>query len=745
MRRGTRRVTVGLLSALAAAGGIAGGAQAALPDGRGYELVSPAVKYGGVGANDFVIAPHAMNDGDHFLFPGIVPMPGAANGARNDYVASRGPSGWTSVAQLPALSSDFGQGMQFNQWTSMSDDGRTILYATAQNLDPADDDYNGSCCNASDLYLRTADGSFIWISRGDLNTNSPSNGVQDGIVSADGSHVVFLSDLPLLAEDATRTSGRGIYVWHDGQISLVSVAPDGTALNPSIGTFLGSTAQQAVERTGVHPISDDGSRIFFTTDARVYVWEEGKGTRALGGSPQPSDFEDFAGATADGSKAWFNTNEALTADDHDSTVDLYEWRASDGTVRRLSGGSSGTEQDANVLNARVRASDDGARVYFRAFGALAPGAPDLPDFGAEENLFLREGDVTKYVATLNAFELQDVPYCTSGEWRSSIDGEHLLIATTTPVDPADTDTNIDLYRYSSATGVVELVSTGPAGGNGGLDADLGLPWDDCGSPAYNEAQTMSEDGRYVFFQTDEKLVAADVNGVRDVYERDVQTETTSLISSGTSTFRSSLLGVAANGRDVFFSTFDALVPQDEDTAQDVYDARIEGGFRVVETPLCSGDQCQGQAHPGDSPLATPGSATYQRRIVPPTTTPKKQTLAVTRLSAKQLRQLARTGKVKLRVRAARAGTVRILGRSTIRGKRVTVLRRSAKVQAGRTTSVTVRLSATARKQLAGKRVLNVRLNVSVSSGAVVKTATLRLRLSRTSAAKRAAATSLVQR
>jgi hypothetical protein len=64
-----------------------------------------------------------------------------------------------------------------------------------------------------------------------------------------------------------------------------------------------------------------------------------------------------------------------------------------------------------------------------------------------------------------------------------------------------------LVLTSSAAGehsALELVSTGPAGGNGAFHAVL---WE------------ASEDGSRVYFQTDESLVSADTDNAIDIYER----------------------------------------------------------------------------------------------------------------------------------------------------------------------------------------------------------------------------------
>jgi len=77
----------------------------------------------------------------------------------------------------------------------------------------------------------------------------------------------------------------------------------------------------------------------------------------------------------------------------------------------------------------------------------------------------------------------------------------------------------------------------------------------------------------------------------------------SLISAGSSTFASSLLGVSANGTDVYFFTHDSLAIQDHNgPVTKIYDARRDGGFFAVPSPppCAASDECHG---PGSQPPA----------------------------------------------------------------------------------------------------------------------------------------------
>jgi hypothetical protein len=111
----------------------------------------------------------------------------------------------------------------------------------------------------------------------------------------------------------------------------------------------------------------------------------------------------------------------------------------------------------------------------------------------------------------------------------------------------------------------------------------------------------------VFFETPEALVPNDTNEAQDVYE--YEDGHARLISSGTGG-PSTFFDASENGNNAFFTTVNQLVPQDTDQLTDLYDARVNGGFPTPATPpACTGTGCQGT--PAAPPIfATPSSATF---------------------------------------------------------------------------------------------------------------------------------------
>jgi hypothetical protein len=105
---------------------------------------------------------------------------------------------------------------------------------------------------------------------------------------------------------------------------------------------------------------------------------------------------------------------------------------------------------------------------------------------------------------------------------------------------------------------------------------------------------LADDGR-VFFTSTDALVPEDTNGVADTYEYDGQTGVLSLISSGKGSEPAEFADAGASGDDVFIFTRQQLVPSDTDEYADLYDVRVGGGFDEPQPPPtapCKGEACQ---------------------------------------------------------------------------------------------------------------------------------------------------------
>lgn len=200
---------------------------------------------------------------------------------------------------------------------------------------------------------------------------------------------------------------------------------------------------------------------------------------------------------------------------------------------------------------------------------------------------------------------------TWGDFQITEDSRYAAFATVTPLKPGyDNGGHYEVYRYTDGGGELLCVSCDPTGSRASTDSTL--PPSGLG---------LLEDGR-VFFNTGESLTLADANEKLDAYEYSPKRPGVvggcqadggcqQLISTGTSAHPQGLLGVTSNGKDAFFFTREALVPEDKNgQAMKIYDAREEGGFFVIPPPppCAASDECHG---PGTQAQAPPQIGTFK--------------------------------------------------------------------------------------------------------------------------------------
>jgi hypothetical protein len=296
----------------------------------------------------------------------------------------------------------------------------------------------------------------------------------------------------------------------------------------------------------------------------------------------------------------------------------------------------------------------------------------------------------------------------------------------------------EIYRYAMSEGEVSLVcvSCAPAGVIATGSATLG----DTGGGSYapaGKAVPLSEDGSRIFFDSPDPLVpgaaaAAEVpegtfgSSVEPTNVYEWENEQVYLISDG-STIGATLDGTTPSGDDVFFTTRARLVPQDTDEYEDIYDARVGGGFPASPVPAapCEGQDCRPQSE-GAAFFSLPATATLGGTDETSARSTGTPTFAVSEVTAEQRAKLARTGSLRLIVTVTGASTISASVSATLRGRSQRVARASVTLpEAGRTT-LTLRLNSTARAALAKSRNLRLRLMLTDSAGDPTEVAELRL-------------------
>lgn len=642
-----------------------------LPDGRAYELVTPANKGS---AEDMFATPEENNprdtsyasaSGDQLLLETAAAFGPFPASGENVYVFARTAEGWraTSLASPTLGVQTISADTVLLDHTDMSRVGFNDGIGSGTGVDGVRQTSlvgppGGGPAGGLYAMLHTDRGERIGAQTEETQIAGASND---------------LSHLVLETKDHTTCPGAeaqdpgsfALCEFAGGEPRLLNVGNDGSLLTPC-GAILGVSAHRAEGQTH-DAVSADGSRVFFTApDPHMAVTSPGPGgpgcwdgatsntpqlyLRAADetvqvSAPEPGVTDPtgrhpavFVGASEDGSKVFFVTTSELTRDDlgiHD--VELYEYDIANARLTRISAGESGNSTAG--VRAVLAVSADGSAVYFTATGILTANAPATtgePYGEPQVNLYRYDTRASgpqalTYVATIGAnSDFPGVVTENNGwvadalgehvssvalvptDWYTTPDGRFFLFASThsltgydtTAVNPVKCKTTThggaenghcsELYRYDSANGSLICVSCDPSGArpvSNALFADS-TPRD--GAAGANRA--LSDDGSYAFFDTADPLVPQDDNGVRDVYEW--HEGRVSLISSGHDPFPSYYLSSSPDGANVFFGTHARLVPQDTDTAGDVYDARICTPSDPClkpppgDTAQCEGDACQ---------------------------------------------------------------------------------------------------------------------------------------------------------
>jgi hypothetical protein len=139
-----------------------------------------------------------------------------------------------------------------------------------------------------------------------------------------------------------------------------------------------------------------------------------------------------------------------------------------------------------------------------------------------------------------------------------------------------------------------------------------------------QSRYLSDNGR-LFFNSPDSLVPQAANGKENVYEYEPANVGScespsggcvSLISSGTSSRESAFLEATPSGNDVFFLTASQLLPQDTDSAFDIYDARVCSTGSPCQSPPppapadCSSEEgCRPALPPQQAAIGPAGTAT----------------------------------------------------------------------------------------------------------------------------------------
>lgn len=337
----------------------------------------------------------------------------------------------------------------------------------------------------------------------------------------------------------------------------------------------------------------------------------------------------------------------------------------------VSAGSSAPE-----VQGVARISEDGSHVYFVAKGRLTeiPNGLGRTAIVGEDNLYVYADGHVSFVATLSPSDTTDWMHEDERPVMASGEGRYLVF-----VSVADlTNEGVgggkrQVFQYDAATGALVRASIGQDSYNDdgrepavGSAIKNGTPasyrYASTNSPTLANASPAPANGA-VFFESPDALTPQALSDQHDTSGRFVPNiyeyraghvyllsdgHDVSFVNGVPSVY---LAGSDPSGSDVFFFTSDSLIPGDGNTQQDLYDARVAGGFPAPPLPADCKEACQG-ALAGAPALAPPsGSATQAPEAgvppatsVPATVKPKAKSRLPRRSSKRKRKRKAGVGR-----------------------------------------------------------------------------------------------------
>jgi hypothetical protein len=572
------------------------GGGALLPDGRGWELVSPPDKNGGQVDPPETLAAggvlQAAAQGSAATYSSASSFAGGSGAPpASHYLATRTSSGWaTQNITVPIFSASYDIAEGGSPYRLFSADlARGLLLngkgcrSEATGCPVPNPTLPGTDAPAGyqDYYLRTSSTGAFEALLGPAETGLSGQSASAFEVSLTGAspdltHVILSScaKLTATATDGCAGPNENLYEFSTGGGALKQI-------NATPGATLAAQ--------GANAISEDGGRVYFYAAANLYLRD---GAALKQADEDAGGGGSFELASTDGSVAYFTKG-----------GDIYRYGASADAATKL----TSTADVAGVLGAAGNATN----LYYLRSGGLyrCANASSAAANGCDS--------ATKIA---DAADASNYPPPT-GTSRVSADGTKLLFVSTValPDYAANTYDNTDLiteapdsqvYLYDAAANKLTCVSCNPTGGRPvGPSTIPGAIANGSGKTATiaYKPRVLSANGKRVFFDSQDAIGLTDTNtegsggnGVTDAYQWEAQGEGSctrsggcaDLLSSGRDAKASPFVDASADGSDAFFLTARSLVGQDPG-AIDLYDARIGGGFGEAGEPLaCEGDACQ---------------------------------------------------------------------------------------------------------------------------------------------------------
>ena len=461
-------------------------------------------------------------------------VPGDTNGKRDIFVRQR-PDNSTSLVSVDTSGTPANG---FSSQPAISDNGRYVAFHSAAS-DLVANDTNGK----ADVFVRDRSGgttSRLSLTNGGAQGNGSSSAPS---ISGDGRVVAFASfSSNFTAKD--RNNSEDVFVIDRQAASLSLVSRSST---PAAGLV------------GLQPaVSGDGNYVAFYSSANALVPGDTNNTQDVFLRDRAANRVRRISVSSDGGQAdKFSVQPSISSDgrlvafiseagnlvpgDTNSRFDIFvrDWQAN--TTKRVSLSSAGGESDGNSFAPRISA--DGQFVVFQS---------------EADNLVPNDdnGALDFFVRDLAASTTERVTVTSSGE---DLDTDTRLCCATISAGG----------RYVSFASWATNISPGDVWGGSiflrdrllGTTTQIDLSDADQVVASWSSDAALSANGRFVAFSSDSvELVPNDTHPGTDIYVRDRQTGTTTLVSkfpSGEGPPAESIMSqpsISADGRFVSFTS-----------------------------------------------------------------------------------------------------------------------------------------------------------------------------------------------
>jgi hypothetical protein len=600
-----------------------------LPGCRAWEMVSPTGKNGGKIELESWNAPMA-SDGNAtgFVSKGYFGNTrGSGSLGLTEYVSRRGPDGWEEPQGItPTPPTNAGPVFELTTTVSLISEDLSHVIVRTGDLPQVSDD-SPDVMNA--YWEDTRSGSLMTISKsfaeepsfGEFQQNGP---VGKGGTSSDQRVIAFMAETRLLPE---APAGRpSVYEWEEGTLRLASILPDGSpaaegATSPPIGALPGTVSPDGSLVTFLSP-QEGQDQLYARRNHSDTVWvSEPEGSTPVSAAKDVH----LQYIAPDSRHILFSTTSQLLDEDENSVADLYMYTDGPDPVAEQnltlisSGQKDGSLYTGNGGSSVLATSNNGSHVYYLTQSGISSVDVTLWKNGTRRDLI-----------RLTRAEVEGVDGYP-GSARASADGSRFALMTTDGISHEEEErglTGLDdaqerqIYVYDDDKEMLVCASCLQAAPGSEVqpqttsgvvhipDEDDAKEFDTGTDSSWpTTVRYFSSDGTHLFFSTEEALVPEDTNEVYDVYEYNVETGRQRLISSGRGEFDAVMGNSSADGKTVSFVTKQQLLGRDRDSLRDLYVSRVDGGFAEPPPPPtpCAGDGCRGPIPPPpvESSPATP--------------------------------------------------------------------------------------------------------------------------------------------